>query len=128
MGDGLPQPLRLLTIVERLAGQEPRRCRDSLGDHARLEELPLLFLAEPPGGVVRRRRGEVHRQAHDGRQVVADLRERPVADHRMAVEQSVDVGHDLVEVREVERPSSRCHRCPRRPEGIVSLFSLRSPF
>ena len=32
------------------------------------------------------------------------------------------------EVLEVERPSSRCHLCPRRPEGIVSPISLKSRF
>ena len=51
-------------------------------------------------------------------------RQRPAADHRVAVEQPVNVGNDLVEIREVENPSSWCHRWPRWLEGIVLLIWL----
>src|SRR5271166_271424 len=110
MGDGGPQALCLFAFVE-LSGRHNFRWRgQSLRYQAGFKYLSLPLFRGPLGWVNVRWSRQVHHATHDGRQVVANLCQRPVADRGIAWQQPLHVGYDIVEAVEMKRPSTLGHR------------------
>src|SRR5208283_2872787 len=82
----------------------------SLRYQAGFKYLSLPLFRGPLGWVNGRRSSQVDHATHDGGQVVTNLCQRPLADRGIALQQPLNVEHDIVEAVEMKRPSTMGHR------------------
>lgn len=109
--------------------QEFRRRWQSFRELPGAKDLLLAVFGKPLRGVDGGRLGQVDHSSHHGCQMLAYLRKRPRADRAMALEQAIDLGHDLIKRVEMDRPTS-CSHCvplrldrPRLPTRTTSIVS-----